>query len=339
MSKRALQIAVSVMLAAAAFWLSLRSLDVQEVIRRISDVELGWIVWFLPIMLMAHLLRALRWRMLLAREAIRPPIRTLFTGVLLGYAMNLVVPRLGEVTRPVYVARKLGIRSGMLFGTILLERLVDVSYMATLFLIVAFVLVRDQTVLPQVFGVESLPTFWLSLVPLAALAVPLVFWLVLRHAGALEARLPPERTVARKLLEAVRSFSEGIASIRSIPSWPLFLLCSFGIWFSYILMTLIPLGMLDLDVRFDLGLQASTVITLVSSIGILIPTPGGLGTYHLFVQQAMHLIYGVPLVEGLTYATVNHGVTALLTLVITPLMLWIDKNAGAVARRGMENVP
>ncbi len=339
MRKRVFQIAVSTLVICAAFWLALRNLDTGEVVRLIAGVKLGWVGLFLPVMLLGHFLRAVRWRMLLAKEAMRPPLFTLFTGVMLGYAMNMVVPRLGEVSRPVYVARKLGIRSGMLIGTILLERLVDVIYLVALFLFVAFVLLRDPSHLPQVFGTDSLHTFWLVLFVIAAAAVPSIFWLALRHSDALEARIPTDRPIFRKAFGALTSFSEGIASVGSIPSWPLFLLCSFGIWFCYILMTLIPLGMLDLDIRYGLGLKASTVITLVSSIGILIPTPGGLGTYHLFVQQAMHLLYGVLPAEGFTYATVNHGVTALLILGLTPLMLWIDKNSGAFAQRGRDHVP
>lgn len=339
MKKRVIQIAISTLLVCAAFWLALRNLDAGEVVDLIASVKLGWVALFVPVMLGGHFLRAVRWRMLLAKEAIRPPLFTLFTGVMLGYAMNMVVPRLGEVSRPVYVARKLGIRSGMLIGTILLERLVDVIYLVALFLFVAFALVSDPSVLAKVFGSDSLPTVWLTLIPLAALAVPVAFWLLLRYSDALLARIPADRPFLRKAVDVVTSFSEGIASVRSVPSWPLFVLCSFGIWFSYILMTFIPLSMLDLGPRYGLGLQASTVITLVSSIGILIPTPGGLGTYHLFVQQAMHLLYGVFPAEGLTYATVNHGVTALFILGLTPVMLWIDKNVGAVAQRGPDHVP
>lgn len=89
---------------------------------------------------------------------------------------------------------------------------------------------------------------------------------------------------------------------------------------------LVPFGMLDFGSTYGLGLKEATIVTMISSIGIVIPTPAGIGTYHLFVQQAFYQLYSIPLVDGLTFATVTHGMTVIIILVTAPILLWIDKN-------------
>ncbi|MEX2572896.1 MAG: lysylphosphatidylglycerol synthase domain-containing protein, partial [Balneolaceae bacterium] len=76
---------------------------------------------------------------------------------------------------------------------------------------------------------------------------------------------------------------------------------------------------------YDLGLVEATVVTVISAVGISIPTPGGIGSYHLFVQQSLWLLFSVPLVSALTYATVTHGVTLIMTVIFAPLLLWFNK--------------
>lgn len=83
--------------------------------------------------------------------------------------------------------------------------------------------------------------------------------------------------------------------------------------------------MLNLSEFYDLTLQSAIVLTVVSSIGVSIPTPAGIGSYHLLMQQSMWLLYGVPLATGLTFATIAHAVTIILILIIGPLTLWFDK--------------
>jgi len=66
-------------------------------------------------------------------------------------------------------------------------------------------------------------------------------------------------------------------------------------------------------------------ITVISAIGIAIPSPGGLGSYHYFVKQSLSVLFGVGLAAGLTYATITHATTALMVIFFTPIALAIDK--------------
>ena len=90
-------------------------------------------------------------------------------------------------------------------------------------------------------------------------------------------------------------------------------------------MTFLPFYMMSMQARFGLYVSESIVVTVVSSIGVSIPTPAGVGSYHLFIQKTLTQLYGVPQIEALTYATVTHAVTIALVFLIGPLVLWWDK--------------
>jgi hypothetical protein len=92
-------------------------------------------------------------------------------------------------------------------------------------------------------------------------------------------------------------------------------------------MTYLPFYMMGLQSAYGLTMSDAVVLTMVSSIGVSIPTPAGIGSYHLLIQQSMWLLYNIPLVTALTYATIAHGVTVILVFIIGPISLWWDKYA------------
>ncbi len=90
-------------------------------------------------------------------------------------------------------------------------------------------------------------------------------------------------------------------------------------------MTYIGFFMFDMQGEFGLGFTEATVLTVVSAVGIAIPTPGGIGTYHLFITKALFIFYAVPEATGLAYATIAHAATLLLVMIVSPTLLAIDK--------------
>jgi hypothetical protein len=98
-----------------------------------------------------------------------------------------------------------------------------------------------------------------------------------------------------------------------------------AIWFCYVLMTYIPFTAFDLHTEYGLGLREALVITVVSSLGIALPSPGGIGTYHWFVSRSMLLLFAVPEALGVAYAIVTHLVMMIIILVATPLLLAVNK--------------
>ena len=325
MKKRILQLFISLSIASVFIWFAFRSVDLQDLATQMKSVKLGWLLPFTITLLFSHYLRAERWRLLIKEEeqSARRPI--LFAGVMTGYFVNNFVPRLGEVTRPLYVAKKENLLSGTLFGTIILERLIDVVSMLFIVVLAAFSFSQEIGLFESLLGLDEWNRGLYLLIPVFLLLFALAIRYGFRWVHYLYDKPKPRTPFVNKILASLISFGDGIGSLRNVKNWPLFLLLTVGIWTGYILMTFFPFAMLDLGDVYGLGLQEALILTLISSVGIAIPTPSGIGSYHLLIQQGFVLIYQIPSEIGLTYATMVHAATFLVVCLFTPLILWWAK--------------
>ncbi len=326
---RFLKIFLSVVFTALFLWLAFKNVAFSEIVDASREMSWGWTLPFTICLVLSHYIRAERWRMLFNDGGVIPHRFTLFTGVMFGYLSNIPVPRLGEVTRPIYVARQVGESNSKIIGTIVLERVVDVLSMLIIMTFVGIFLISDAEILNRLFGIDFTNTEEVSsliqLIALAGggvLAVGLIlFFLVKRLSKG-------DSSFARfvdKIREASRSFFQGVLSIRKLKNWPLFIIYTFTIWAFYILMIYFPFWMFDLHTAYDLSIADAVVLTMVSAVGISIPTPGGIGSYHYFITYSLFVLYAVPEVTGLAFATITHAATLFLVLVISPVCLAIDK--------------
>ncbi|MCC5942863.1 MAG: flippase-like domain-containing protein [Balneolaceae bacterium] len=320
-----LNIIVSIIAAILLLWLAFRTIDFGELWDQISTVTLYWLPFFLVVMIFSHLLRAERWRQLLPDDCKHISRSTLFAGVMLGYMVNNLVPRLGEVSRPVYVAKKEKVSTGNLMGTIVAERLFDVLVLFLLIFITMVLILGDLDIVQQLFGIENWSGLYYLILPASLLLIVASVWVFYRVMLWLDEKEHFSNPVIIKILSSAKSFGEGMVSLNKVKNWPMFLLLTTGIWIGYILMTYLPFYMMNMQDQFALGLGEAIVITVVSSVGVSIPTPAAIGSYHLLVQQALWLLYDVPLTTALTYATVVHAFTMLLVFIVSPAALWWDK--------------
>jgi uncharacterized membrane protein YbhN (UPF0104 family) len=326
---RALKLIVSLGIAALFMWLAFRNVEFGEIIEAGKDMKWGWIPFFVVSTLTAHFIRAERWRMLFNDGLIPPKRWTLFTGVMFGYLTNIPFPRLGEVTRPIYVARNIGESNSRIIGTIVLERLIDVLSMLLIMAVVGITLVSDPEILSRLFGVDVTDpsvytTVLLYLGAAGALAIAggyLSYRLVISWSTK-EGRFG---AFALKVREVSSSFFKGVLAVRSLKNWPLFVLYTALIWLFYILMMYIPFWMFDLQEVYTLTFTDAIVLTMVSAVGISIPTPGGVGSYHLFITYSLLVLYAIPESTGLAFATITHAATLLLVIATAPICLAIDK--------------
>ena len=324
-TRRILNILVSIVVAGLFIWLAVRNVEMSELWDQIRGVTLYWLPFFLIMMLISHYLRAERWRLLLTREYSDIRRSTLFAGVMMGYFFNSLVPRLGEVTRPVYVARQHKMSSSNLIGTIVIERLFDLATLLFLALFAALYLVQDLSGFQSLFGTEGWPWYFYLALPAILVILGACIWIIRKVLISLEEKEWVTNPLLVKIVQKGRSFSDGIVSIRHVENWPLFLLLTAGIWFGYVIMAWLPFFMMNLQEIYGLTISDAVVLTIVSSVGVSIPTPAGIGSYHLLIQQSLAILYQVPVVTALTYATVAHGVTVIAVLVMGPLTLWWDK--------------
>jgi len=325
MNKRTFNIILSILVAGLFIWLAVQNVNLSELWSQIKTVTFYWYPFFLFAMLFSHFLRAVRWRLLLKSEDKSIPSSTLFAGVMLGYVVNNLIPRLGEISRPVYVAKKAGTDTSNLLGTIVFERLFDLATMLLILLFAILYLVSDLELIQRILGIEgwsAVTYLWIPVIILVLIAGIILFYKLL---VLLDEKSVITNSIIAKIITSARSFGEGMVSLKNVKNWPLFLILTAGIWGGYIIMTYLPFYMLNLQAAYGVTLSDAVVLTLVSSVGVSIPTPAGVGSYHLLMQQAMWLLYDIPLVTALTYATVVHATTVLTVFAIGPVALWWDK--------------
>jgi uncharacterized membrane protein YbhN (UPF0104 family) len=328
--KKFLKVLGSVLLGILFLWLAFREVSFADVADAASHMSWGWILPFTLATLTAHFIRALRWKMLFTNKDKMPTKTTLFTGVMFGYLTNIVLPRVGEIARPVYVARQVDESNSKIIGTIVLERVVDLLGMLIIMAFVVVFLISDPQVLSHLFGVDitnsevqmNLLMGLLKYGLITFVALALLYWIFKRIAQNTDGIIA---TVAHKIHQVVRTFVDGLLAIRELRNWPLFIFYSALIWVFYIFMTYIGFWMFDMQDVYSLGLTEAVVLTMVSAVGLSIPTPGGIGTYHLFITKALFIFYAVPEATGLAYATIAHATTIVIIGIISPLMLGIDK--------------
>ncbi len=332
MLKKSLKIGSTLAIAGLFLWLAFRNVAFSEVWEYTQRISFSWVLPFALVAVISHYLRAERWRLLIEHDKKDLDRFTLFSGVMAGYMLNLVFPRLGEVTRPVYVAKREELSSSKLIGTIVLERAIDIGVMAFLMFLVSVYLITDLSLLSQIFGKQTVDFFtgsmkmevvlWLILAGIVVLALILAGWKFLVFLGSKFDKL---NLLLDRIRNLIKLFWEGLASAREVKRWWLFVLLTGLIWVGYTLMSYIPFWMFDMQTEFDLSFLDALVITVISAIGIAIPSPGGVGTYHYFVKQSLLILFAVPAVTGIAYATITHAAMVLMVCTITPILLAIDK--------------
>lgn len=332
MIKKTVKITLALALGGVFLWLAFRNVRVGELWEYAKTISFGWILPFALTLFISNVLRAERWRLLIEHEKEDLDRITLISGVLTGYLLNMVGPRLGEVSRPVYVAKREELSSSKLIGTIVLERIIDFATMVLLMIVVAVYLISDFGLLRQIFGnqtmdlltggVPLITTLW-SL--FTVLVIIVVCYGAAKGVQALAERVEKVHGWVEKGKEVFSQFKEGLMAVREVKHWWRFIFLTLLIWTCYTLMSYIPFWMFDMQQAFGLNMLDAITITVISAIGITIPSPGGLGTYHYFVKQSLLVLFAVPAVTGLAYATVTHAATVLFVVLFTPTMLAIDK--------------
>lgn len=332
MKKKVLRILISVLIAVVFLWLALKDVSRSDLLVTLNTLTYYWVVPYIVVTLSSHYLRAERWKLLIEQEGINPSRMTLFSGVMLGYSVNYAVPRLGEISRSVFVGNQEQISRTKLIGTVVMERFLDVIVMMLLILFVIVYLVSDYEMMLQIVGSDYIRLFKMlwsfdgvimigAAVLIGFMAMFLLYFTILY----LRRWFPFLSSVLIFFADVFNKFGQGLSSIKEIRNWPWFIFLTLVIWACYIIMTYLPFTAFNMHIQYGLGFQEALIITTVSALGVTLPSPGGIGTYHWFVSRSLLIFFAVPEALGLAYAIVTHLVMMIIILVATPILLAVNK--------------
>lgn len=295
-------------------WLVTRNQTEKDKLDIINSLQRAnyWLI--IPVMLVgvaSHWYRAVRWKLLMVPIGYKPTTLNTFFAVMVGYLVNLAIPRLGEVTRCGIVARYEKVPADKLVGTMIAERAVDLLLLVLI--MIGTVLVQidlvgafftEHVVIPiqDKIGKVSGAKGWLLL-----LAVVVVVGL-----GLLGLRLLSRSKFGITIRNMARGVWTGFISIGKMERKGWFIFYSVLIWALYF--TMMYLGFMCMEETRYLGLKAALAVLAFGSVGMIV-TPGGMGAYQLIVQKTL-MLYGVLETSAYAFGWIVWSAQTVLVMVL-----------------------
>ena len=297
--KTTMKIALPLLVAGGLLYWMYRDFDFAEAKHiLLHETNVWWLLASLIPITLSHVIRGLRWLLTLAPLGYRPKVGDSVDSIFVAYAANVLVPRVGEVSRCAVLTKYDRIPFSKALGTLVAERLIDMLLVAVF---VCVMLLTQFDVFMSLFATTgtsgiSLGSLLVSpktyIVIAAIVAGAALLWLWLKNT-----------TLYAKMKQLVRGFVDGLMSLRTMQHKGLFVLYTLGIWVGYFLEFYIAFFCFPFPA--DLSVVQGLVIFAAISLAIIIPTPNGAGPWH-FVVISMMTLYGVSHADASSFALIVH---------------------------------
>ncbi|HKJ05873.1 MAG TPA: lysylphosphatidylglycerol synthase transmembrane domain-containing protein, partial [Flavobacteriaceae bacterium] len=161
--KKLLFIILPIALGVFLIWYSLSKLtttDIDAIKEAFKNTNYWWVVVSLFLGVLSHISRAHRWKYLLKPLGYKPRFLNSFMAVMMGYLLNLVIPRSGEVARAGSISKYEKTPFSSALGTIVAERVAD---LIMLFLIIGIALFfQTDLISSYLFNNSEASSIWLK---------------------------------------------------------------------------------------------------------------------------------------------------------------------------------
>jgi uncharacterized protein (TIRG00374 family) len=311
-----LKIAAFLALGILLLYFAFREVAFDELARTLQRVNFWWIGLSLTFAFISFFLRARRWMLLIEPLGFKPSFKNTYHSLMVGYLSNYALPRLGELTRCVTLGNREKIPVDSLFGTVIIERVVDLLMLMLILVVLLFswmdkfgAFFGEQVYGPlqqkftELFG--GTLVFWLIVVSTVLLILLLIYLFRRRLARF---------TLLRKIKAILIGILDGLKTIyRMKRKWE-FILHSVLIWFLYILMTWVVVY--SLEELSGLTFIDGMFLLVIGGLGMSAPVTAGFGAYHWITSRGLMFVYGFSLETGTAYAILAHESNSLLTIVL-----------------------
>ena len=304
MKKRLLQYLFSAVVTLGFLYATYRNADPDRLLASLNHVNYWWILVMLGVLIFSDYLRAVRWGHML--RPVKYPMGkvNLFSSVMIGYLLNNLLPRVGEVSRSIALARLESVSVSSVLAATAAERLLDLM---TLALLLVLLPIAYQSPMGDVFP-------WLAQTQTIATVISIlaiVGGLVVVFSRRLTEKLITFmlRPLPAKLGERLRGiagrFLDGLMFLRDPSTFLPIFLYTIPMWGLYVVMHYA--GFLAFGLEGQLNMSAALVALTISTVGVAIPSPGGTGTFHFFMVAALVGLYGIASDTAMSLAAVEHA--------------------------------
>lgn len=300
--------------AAALLLYALKGMDVNKILQQILKADLFWVSVSGLLSIIAFVVRAHRWNLLIEPLGYSPTLKNTTYSVIVGYFANLALPRLGEVSRCGALSKAESIPFNKLLGTVIVERIIDVLSLFVCILLTAAIEYKrlGNFFSEKVFKPLNDKFQQLLNSPLLFAGVILVL-LVLLSVLIYFLRKSKSKGSESPITKIIKGFVDGLRSVANLKRPWLFVFQSVFIWVLYYLGVYVAL--FAFPFTSGLGAGAALFLLVAGGIGMSAPVQGGIGTYHLLVSQGL-VLYGVTAENGLAFAFMLHGLQIILVIAL-----------------------
>ena len=316
--KNSLTVLISIAIAGLFLWLALRGLDIDKIKGSLQKANYLWVAFAAVFGVSAYIFRAVRWNLLLEPMGYKFSSSNSLWSLSFGYLMNLTIPRSGEVARStaLYGVEKVPVDKS--FGTIILERVVDLVCMGIFAL------------LTLVFKYDALLAFYkaatqqkkqttpqsdsLTYIILGFVIFILILFFIFRKSLQ-------KLSIYNKIVDFGKGIIEGLKSILTLKQKGKFILYTAGIWICYFFASYLVCFALPETSNFTPA--DGCFILVVGTLGMIIPASGGIGAFNLAMKfgfTALFISMGKDAVEGgelgLAYSFITLPLQILIMLVM-----------------------
>ncbi len=308
--------------------------DLSQLWKSITGISLLWVGLITLITLGTLVVRAWRWNVLLRPFAPQVGLVDSSLALAICYASNVAIPRSGEVLRTVSLKWTRQAPISPMLATVVVERIIDL-FMLIVFIGLALLVQRGpiNEAYPSL-EVASLAVMGLCVVALIGLGIISIYRdrALAVLSPWIERLFPP---LAERIIDLLHTFITGLESLQNPLAYAQLALSSLLLNTGYVLIIYATFGGMGLAEAFQLGLPASLVIMAISSLGVIVPTPGGMGSYHIAFALPLQQLYHLPETQALACATLAHALATLTYIAIgAPALLyqWLQqrRTSGAV---------
>jgi uncharacterized protein (TIRG00374 family) len=309
LAKKSLEVVFPLLIGAFVMVWVYRDFDFSAVTHvLLREMNWFWMLLSLAVAILSHVIRGIRWKLTLYPLHANPRTAVSIYSVFLAYAVNLLLPRVGEISRCAVLSKYDNVSFSQSLGTLVSERLIDglCVVLITVGALVARMDRFDSFFAMTGTDLRALGEFFLSprfyiglaagiglLVLLFFLARSLFFW--------------------QKLKAMVQNIVHGILSIRHTKNVPLYIIETLAIWVCYFLQFYLPFYCFDFTA--SLGFWAAVVAFVAGSFAIIVPTPNGAGPWHFAVITVL-VLYGVGRQDASIFALLVHAIQTLLVIIL-----------------------
>tara|TARA_B100001142_G_scaffold85490_1_gene86856 strand:+ start:4949 stop:5974 length:1026 start_codon:yes stop_codon:yes gene_type:complete len=306
-------------------YLLFKDQDPLNLIEETKQVNGKWIILSMIFGGWAYVSRGLRWIVLIDALGYKSSRWNSISAVSIGYFTNLFIPRAGEISRCTSLNQVEKIPVDKLFGTILVERVIDfIALFGLLFITMLLnfnnILSFYSTLQEQNVNSVNNNNYLLFFGILILLAILFIFsrkWI-------------KKSPIYNQILRFIEGLKEGVKSIKKMNNKNLFWIHTFSIWIMYFLMTYICF--FSIEATSHLTVSDGLFLLVLGGIGMVIPTPGGIGSYHAIVMIGLSVLGvgsvflsgdGDPTNPALLFPTIVHAAQTLVAMIMGSIGLLI----------------